>query len=70
MEAARCAQGHRNLGPDDAGAGAPPRFDNAALLLIDQVSRLKDGKITLSDTSVSLTGWRANSATAKRSRLR
>ncbi len=36
--------------------GAPPRFDNAALLLIDQVSRLKDGKITLSDTGVSLTG--------------
>jgi OOP family OmpA-OmpF porin len=36
--------------------GAPPRFDNAALLLIDQVSKLKDGKITLSDTGVSLTG--------------
>jgi OOP family OmpA-OmpF porin len=36
--------------------GAPPRFDNAALLLIDQVSKLKDGKITLSDANVSLTG--------------
>ncbi len=36
--------------------GAPPRFDNAALLLIDQVGKLKDGKITLSDTGVSLTG--------------
>lgn len=36
--------------------GAPPRFDNAALLLIDQVGKLKDGKITLSDTGVSLSG--------------
>jgi OOP family OmpA-OmpF porin len=36
--------------------GAPPRFDNAALLLLDQVGKLKDGKITLSDTKVSLSG--------------
>ncbi|WP_029582530.1 OmpA family protein [Bradyrhizobium sp. URHD0069] len=36
--------------------GAPPRFDNAALLLIDQIGKLKDGKITLSDTKVSLSG--------------
>ena len=36
--------------------GAPPRFDTAALLLIDQIGKLKDGKITLSDTAVSLTG--------------
>jgi OmpA-OmpF porin, OOP family len=36
--------------------GAPPRFDNAALLLIDQVNKLKDGKITISDTNVSLSG--------------
>ena len=36
--------------------GAPPRFDNAALLLIDQVNKLKDGKITISDTEVSLSG--------------
>src|SRR5258707_13504580 len=32
--------------------GAPPRFDNAALLLLDQIGKLKDGKITLSDTKV------------------
>ena len=32
------------------------RFDNAALLLLDQVGKLKDGKITLSDTKVSLSG--------------
>jgi OmpA-OmpF porin, OOP family len=36
--------------------GAPPRFDNAVLLLIDQIGKLKEGKITLSDTSVSLSG--------------
>jgi OOP family OmpA-OmpF porin len=36
--------------------GAPPRFDNAALLLLDQIGKLKDGKITLSDTTVSLSG--------------
>jgi OOP family OmpA-OmpF porin len=36
--------------------GAPPGFDNAALLLLDQIGKLKDGKITLSDTKVSLSG--------------
>jgi OmpA-OmpF porin, OOP family len=36
--------------------GAPPRFDNAALLLVDQIGKLKDGKITISDNKVSLAG--------------
>ena len=36
--------------------GAPPRFDEAALLLLDQVAKLKDGKVTISNTSVSLSG--------------
>jgi OmpA-OmpF porin, OOP family len=36
--------------------GAPPRFDNAALLLLDQIGKLKDGKITISDSKVSLSG--------------
>ena len=36
--------------------GAPPRFDAAAQLLIEQIGKLKDGKITLSDTQVSLSG--------------
>lgn len=36
--------------------GAPSRFDGAALLLIDQIGKLKEGKITLSDTGISLTG--------------
>ncbi len=36
--------------------GAPPRFDAAALLLLDQVGKLKDGKVAISDTGVSLSG--------------
>jgi OOP family OmpA-OmpF porin len=36
--------------------GAPPNFDAAAALLVDQIGKLKDGKITLSDDKVSLTG--------------
>jgi OOP family OmpA-OmpF porin len=36
--------------------GAPPRFDNAALLLLDQIGKLKDRKITLTDNKVSLSG--------------
>ncbi|WFU40623.1 OmpA family protein [Bradyrhizobium sp. CB82] len=36
--------------------GAPPRFENAAMLLLDQVGKLKDGKITISDANVSLSG--------------
>ena len=30
--------------------GAPARFDTAALLLTEQIGKLKDGKITLTDT--------------------
>jgi OOP family OmpA-OmpF porin len=36
--------------------GAPPRFDNAASLLLDQIAKLRDGKVTISDTKVSLSG--------------
>jgi OOP family OmpA-OmpF porin len=36
--------------------GAPARFDAAAGLLLDQIGKLKDGKIALSDTKVSLSG--------------
>jgi len=36
--------------------GAPPRFDNTALLLLDQIGKLKEGKIVISDTKVSLSG--------------
>ena len=36
--------------------GAPPRFDDAAMLLIDQIGKLKDGKFTITDSKVSLSG--------------
>ena len=36
--------------------GAAARFDAAALLLIEQLGRLKDGKVSISDASVSLSG--------------
>jgi len=36
--------------------GAPPRFDAAALLLLEQIGKLKDGKLTISDDKVSLSG--------------
>src|SRR4051794_652510 len=36
--------------------GAPPRFDAAGLLLIEQIGKLKEGKITISDSQVSLAG--------------
>ncbi|HZR76724.1 OmpA family protein [Bradyrhizobium sp.] len=36
--------------------GAPPRFDEAALLLLQQIPKLKDGKITITDNKVSLAG--------------
>lgn len=36
--------------------GAPPRFEGAALLLIDQIGKLKDGKIAIADDKVTLSG--------------
>ncbi|WP_315702749.1 MULTISPECIES: OmpA family protein [unclassified Bradyrhizobium] len=36
--------------------GAPPRFEDAALLLIGQIGKLKDGKFTISDGDVTLSG--------------
>ncbi|MGH6739670.1 MAG: OmpA family protein, partial [Bradyrhizobium sp.] len=36
--------------------GAPQHFDAAAGLLLDQVAKLKDGKVTISDAGVSLSG--------------
>jgi len=36
--------------------GAPPRFEAAAMLLLDQIGKLKDGKITITDTQVNLSG--------------
>ena len=57
LEAARAGLGGVEVADQMSLArGAPPRFDNAALLLLDQIGKLKDGKITLSDTKVSLSG--------------
>src|SRR3954463_7636468 len=36
--------------------GAPPRFDAAAVLLLDQVAKLKEGKATILDSTVSMSG--------------
>src|SRR5450755_1168099 len=57
LEAARAALGGVEVVDQmQLARGAPPRFDNAALLLVDQIAKLKDGKITISDTRVSLSG--------------
>src|ERR1700688_4591750 len=57
LEAARAALGGVEVVDQmNLSRGAPPRFDGAALLLLDQIGKLKDGKITLSDTRVSLAG--------------
>jgi OmpA-OmpF porin, OOP family len=57
LEAARAALGGVEVvDQTNLAGGAPPRFDNAALLLIDQVGKLKDGNITIADNKVSLSG--------------
>src|SRR6266481_8167011 len=57
VEAARASLGGVEVVDQmNLSRGAPARFDSAALLLLDQIGKLKDGKITLSDTKVSLSG--------------
>ena len=57
MEAARATLGGVEVADRMSLArGAPQRFDNVALLLLDQIAKLKDGKITLSDNKVTLAG--------------
>lgn len=57
MEAARKDLGGVEVA-DEMGLarGAPPRFEAAALLLLNQIGKLKDGKITISDNTVHLSG--------------
>jgi OOP family OmpA-OmpF porin len=57
VEAAKAALGNVEVA-DQMGLarGAPARFENAAVLLLDQIAKLKDGKITISDAKVQLTG--------------
>jgi OOP family OmpA-OmpF porin len=57
LEAAHAALGSVEVADQMTLArGAPPRFDTAALLLIDQIGKLKDGRISISDTRISLSG--------------
>ncbi|MEN3288711.1 MAG: OmpA-OmpF porin, family [Bradyrhizobium sp.] len=57
LEAARAAlNGVEVADQMSLARGAPPRFDDAALLLISQVGKLKDGKVTISDSDISLSG--------------
>jgi OOP family OmpA-OmpF porin len=57
LEAARAALGGAEVADQmQMSRGAPPRFDSAALLLVDQIPKLKEGKITISDGKVSLSG--------------
>jgi len=57
VEAAKASLGNVEVA-DQMGLarGAPPRFDAAALLLLDQIGKLKDGKLTISDDKVQLQG--------------
>src|SRR5262245_7444603 len=57
VEAAKATLGNVEVADQmTLSRGAPPRFDAAAMLLLDQIGKLKDGKITLSDDKVSLSG--------------
>jgi len=57
LDAARgAANGAEIVDEMSLARGAPARFDAAALLLIDQVSKLKEGTISLANTKVTLEG--------------
>ncbi|GAC1616919.1 MAG: OmpA family protein [Bradyrhizobium sp.] len=57
LEAARAGLGGVDVADQmNLARGAPPRFDNAALLLLDQIGKLKDGKLAISDTRISVFG--------------
>jgi OmpA-OmpF porin, OOP family len=57
LETARAALGNVEVVDQmNLARGAPPGFDAAALLLIDQINKLKEGKIVISDNKVSLSG--------------
>jgi OmpA-OmpF porin, OOP family len=57
LEAARGGLGGVEVADQmNLSRGAPPRFDNVALLLLDQIGKLKEGKVTISDTKISLSG--------------
>jgi OmpA-OmpF porin, OOP family len=57
LEAAKAGLGNVEV-VDQMGLarGAPQSFDAAALLLLDQIGKLKEGKLSISDDKVSLSG--------------
>jgi OOP family OmpA-OmpF porin len=56
VEAAKTALGVEIADQMSLARGAPPRFDAAAQLLLQQIGKLQDGKVTITDTGVSLAG--------------
>jgi len=56
LETARAALGVEIADQMTLARGAPPRFESAAQLLLDQIGKLRDGKVTISDAGVSLSG--------------
>jgi len=57
LEAARASLGGVEVVDQmNLARGAPQRFDNAAQLLIEQIGKLKDGRIAISDGNVTLSG--------------
>jgi len=56
VETARAALGVEIADQMTLARGAPPRFESAAQLMLEQIGKLKDGKVTISDAGVSLSG--------------
>jgi OOP family OmpA-OmpF porin len=57
MEAARASLGGVEVADRMSfGRGAPPRFENAASILIEQLARLRDGRLSITDNKVSVSG--------------
>jgi OmpA-OmpF porin, OOP family len=56
LETARATLGVEIADQMALARGAPPRFESAAQLLLEQIGKLKDGKVTISDAGVSLSG--------------
>ncbi len=57
MDAARAAvSGVEVVDQMSLARGAPPQFEEAAALLVGQIGKLKDGKLAISDTGVTLSG--------------
>ncbi len=56
LETARAALGIEIADQMTLARGAPPLFESAAQLLLEQVGKLKDGKVTITDANVSLSG--------------